>query len=567
MRPILGASLASMVAALACSLACSSDGGTVQLAPTLVFPKGLLDGVTQVTVSAYDTGAGVDCDTTTGNPTGATNVTPKATKDLASTGCAPPAKFCGDLQIDRSSVDYVFAAKALTGSNPVAAGCTRIKVDQATLQVQIKMLRYLPPFFCGTQPSAVPTQCKDPGSTADPICDASCISKEMYLSAGNSNDTFDGKPKTHPRLIWPTASGDPGRMLGFWGEQRAAGNEVSMRVLGDDLTPTTTQGTVVEQSSFRLPATPNGGIPTPNYPFSQNNPTAASLGGNYYVAFEDNSTSAVAIKMRSLDAILNPLQGAAVVVSDATGSAQALPSMAVNGNNLFVAWENQGSVVGKTVSSSMTLGTQKTLGSGSAVSVASTPTGWVAAFQSGTDVQMVTIDGTGTPGAPVKVNDGSHSGPQTHPGVATLINGTVAVVWLDTGAANGGNVFVQRYDATGKAVANDQATPINDTALTSAQATPSVAAGTNFYIATWVDSGSGHVRGRYLDGAGGFLYNDVTGQSGDFQASLLDGDTRANPSAAVGGGGANGPYVIIAWEDSGGASGQGIYGRRFTLPQ
>jgi hypothetical protein len=552
------------LASLALALACSSSSGPVQLAPTLVFPQGLLDSVTKVSLSVYDSAAGVDCNSSSGNPTGVTSGTSTvATKDLASTGCPTGVKFCGDLQLDKSSSPRVFAAQAFTGSNPVAAGCTKVTVDQDTLQVQIKMLRYLPPFMCGTQTSSVPTQCAAPGSPTDPVCDANCISKEMYLSPGDAQTTFDGKPKTRPLFVWPALSGDGGRMFGFWGEQRAGGTQVSMRVLADDLENYTGQGTWVEQYSFRLPTVPNGGIfPPTTYPFPQVNPAPALLNGSYYVAFEDGTSGPVTIKIQSLDGTLVPQ--ANKVVSDAVAAKQSLPSLAASSSQLLAVWEDQGNIVGKTISSSLALGTQKTLGPGSAPALAATSSGWVAVFQNGTDIDMVTVDGTGTPAAPVKVNDGTHAGPQVHPWVATLANGTVAVVWLDTGASNGGNVFVQRYDTTGKAVANDQATPINDTSLGSAQATPSIAAGTNFFIATWVDTGSGHVRGRFLDGTNGFLYNSVTGQSGDFQASSLDGETRANPTAVVGGAS---PYVLIAWEDNAGANLQGIYGRRFPLPQ
>jgi len=561
LRPRLATiSFASLVAAIACS----SGSGPVQLAPTLIFPQGLLDTVTRVSLTVYDSASGVDCNATNGNPTGVTSGTATvATKDLASTGCPTGVKFCGDLQLDKSSSPRVFAAQAFTGSNPVAAGCSKVTVDQDTLQVQIKMLRYVPPPTCGGQPSPVLTQCADPGSTTDPVCDANCVSKEMYLSPGDAQTTFDGKPKTRPLFVWPALSGDAGRMLGFWGELRTAGTEVSMRVLGDDLHNYTGQGTWVEQYSFRLPTIANGGIfPPTTYPLPQFDPAPAILGGSYYVAFEDGTSGPVTIKIQSLDGTLVPKGNA--VVSDAAAAKQSLPSLAASGSQLLAVWENQGNIVGKTISGTLSLGTQKTLGPGSAPALAATSTGWVAVFQNGTDVDMVTVDGTGTPGTPVKVNDGTHSGPQVHPWVATLSNGTVAVVWLDTGASNGGNVFVQRYDATGKAVANDQATPINDTSLGSAQATPSVAGGTTFFVATWVDSGSGHVRGRFLDATGGFLYNSVTGQSGDFQASSLDGETRANPTAVVGGAA---PYVLIAWEDNAGANPQGIYGRRFPVPQ
>jgi hypothetical protein len=70
------------------------------------------------------------------------------------------------------------------------------------------------------------------------------------------------------------------------------------------------------------------------------------------------------------------------------------------------------------------------------------------------------------------------------------------------------------------------------------------------------------VRARFLGGAGGFLFNNVTGQASEFQASRADGRTRDAPALAVGGAG---PYVVIGWEDKT-AGGAGIVARRFPLP-
>jgi hypothetical protein len=333
-----------------------------------------------------------------------------------------------------------------------------------------------------------------------------------------------------------------------------------MRVLAEDMNPYSGQGQYVQDNSFRMPGVQNGGLPPPGYPLPQFDPTIASINGNYYVAFEDGSgVPATAIKIRSLDPILNPQQAAAVVVSDNSSVAQALPSMAASGNNLFVAWENNGTIVGKTVASgALTPGTQKTLGPGTGVSVAATSSGWVAVWQNGTDVQMATIDSSGTPGSASKVNAAPGA---THPGVAAF-GANVAVVWAD----GSGNVIVQRFDATGKQIANDQSTPLQDASLGGGQTSPSIAAGTNFFVATWVDGKSGHVRARFLDGTGGYMFNFVNGQSTDFQVSTVDGDTRNNPVAAVGG--SNGNFVAIAWEDHTGAPGsfKGIWGRRFPLP-
>ncbi len=541
-------------------LACSSNDGAVNLAPTIVFPQGVLDGVTRLTVSVYDGSGSLDCNAPDGTVKGLNGDTPIATKDLASNNCPGGAKFCGDISIDKSGSARLFAAQAFvgTGSAPVASGCTKMpNANQDNLAVKITMLRTLPPQQCNGKTSAIIVQC---ATGPDSVCDANCQSIEEYFSKGDGTTTGDSKAKVRPMLVWPVGAGDPGRLVGVWGDRSpGGGTEVAMRVLADDMNPYTGQGQYVQDNSFRMPAT--SGLPPAPYSLSQFNPTIASINGNYYIAFEDTSgVPATAIKIRSFDPILSPQQGAAVLVSAASSNvAQTTPSMAANGNNLFIAWENNGTIVGNTVASgALTAGTQKTLGPGTSVIVAASGAGWVAVWQNGTDVQMATIDATGTPGPLSKVNSVAGA---SHPGVAAF-GSNVAVVWAD----GGGNILVQRFDSSGKPIANDQANALQDASLGGNQSSPSIAAGTNFFIATWVDKASGHVRARFLDGASGYEYNNVNGQSSDFQVSTVGNETRDNPVAVVGGNA--GQYVSIAWEDNTGSptSFKGIWGRRFPLP-
>lgn len=541
--------------------ACSSGSGPVSLAPTIVFPEGLLDNVTKLTVSVYDTAGGaLSCDAKTGAVDGLSGQTPLANVDLGTSNCSSGAKFCGNISIDKSSDPRLFSAQAFSGSTstPVASGCTQAIPNQDTLQVAIKMLRTLPTPMCNGAVSPVITQC-DTGATGDPVCDPTCQSIEEYFSASDNSSTNNDKPKVRPQFAWPLASGDSGRLIGVWGDKTpAGGTEISMRLLADDMEPYTGDGSCIGASSFRVPFT-NAAVPCPgdgaqSYALPQFDPTTAVINGTYFIAFED--AQPVAVKIRSFDSNVTPLQATAVSVSASTNVAQTLPSMAANGNSLFIAWENNGSIVGRTIDSTLaTLGTQNTIGTGTTVTVAATSSGWVVAWLNGTDVDMATISSSGTATAPVKVN--SNPGASS-PGIAAF-GSSVAVVWADSG----GNILVQRYNG-GTAIANDQATALQDPSLSGGQSNPSVAAGTNFFVATWVDGTTGHVRARFLDGVGGFMFNAVNGQSSDFQASTVDGDTRANPVAVVGGAG---PYVMIAWEDDAPSPPKGIWGRRFPLPE
>jgi hypothetical protein len=213
-------------------------------------------------------------------------------------------------------------------------------------------------------------------------------------------------------------------------------------------------------------------------------------------------------------------------------------------------------------------------GAGTKPTVAGTPTGFVIAWQAGADVKVRAVDGSGAGGAEQKVNDANHTGSQESPAVGSLPDGSVAVVWSDTGAPG---IFVQRYGPNLAMIAGDQAKAINDTDAGSAKKpciSPTIGVGSGadaFYAVAWINTANNHVYARFLDGKGGFLFNPVDGQASEFQASRAESSGRANPTVAVGGAG---PYVAIGWESAeGGPSalgaptgGTAIWGRRFPVP-
>src|SRR5262245_4102266 len=150
------------------------------------------------------------------------------------------------------------------------------------------MLRTLPPSVCNGTPTTTITQC---ATGPDDVCDANCQSVEVYFSKGDGTTTSDVKAKVRPQLVWPAAAGDSGRLVGVWGDKSpAGGNEVAMRVLGDDMAKYAGQGQYVQDNSFRMPTIQNGGLPQSGGQLPQFNPTIAAINGNYFVAFEDSST-------------------------------------------------------------------------------------------------------------------------------------------------------------------------------------------------------------------------------------------------------------------------------------
>ncbi len=543
----------------------------VAIAPSITVPEGILDGAQTLNLVVYSTSVGAGCNATSGEATGVTTSTSKvATASLGTTNCAAGATFCGSLTISESTTPMVFAAKALDASgNVLAYGCTTATVDEDTLAVSITMQRNIPPAVCGDGVVETGEQCDPPapeGGT-DLVCDFACHSQEETLSVGATS------PQGPAFLLWPAATGTSGELMAFFAEN--TGNlDVSLRVMSDALeavsVPTAAASTLIAPNDGQ----PNGTctFPPVSAPGDQSEPSAALLGGVYYYAFED----ALDIHVRSFDGSLCAQQpiGSPVGINGPGGAGEAgtqdTPSVAANANgSLLVAWRDQSSqqifarTYDPTGDAGSALGTQTqisaTTGNNENPQVATTPTGWVVVWDDGTQVLMQVVTSAGTlSGAAIAVSDATHTGTQDHPGVATLNDGSAAVVWCDHGTTEGADIFLQRYDATLAPVAGDQATALNNLVTQGDQVTPTIAATAaqgGSYVAAWIDSPSGQVRGRAIGGATGFLFNPIDGQTDEFQASIAAGVTRENPTVAIGG---SGPWIAIGWDD-----GTTVFARRF----
>lgn len=546
---------------------------TVSLAPSLLFPRGLLDGVTKVTVAVYDASAGVDCDATTGKLT--RPATPFAQANLGATlggaPCPSGGKFCGQLSVSKSSTPRLFQAQATAeASADVADGCTKAVVDQSSLSLSIAMVRYQTPAVCGNGKIEATEQCEPP----DPTCDAKCHTIEQVLSSTTATGAVSA-----PFVLWPTQGGDAGRLLAFYGDttpngQPTSKGEIGMRVMGDTLAPLPGFA-----SSTFLPSDPaQGAQPQPGL---KRLPSAAVVSGQYFVAFEDDSGASGSpdIHLRTMDGAFTaqqPLGQPIVVNGPANGEpgVQTAPAIAAGPNGLvFIAWQDDAAqkIAGRTYRPGTpgTLGPQQDISSGTAnsgVQLAATPNGWVAVWTGDGDVKLRSIDPNGNAfGGETTVNDNT-LGLQDQPSIAATTDGRFAVVWTDHAGANGADILAQRFTSAAARVPGDQAAPINTT-VAGDQLTPHVAAtgaAGGAFVAAWLDVPSRHVRARILGAGAAFLANNVDGLTGDFQASVADGRPRAEPTVAIGGAG---PFIAIGWTDQSLAGPLGITARRFPAPK
>jgi hypothetical protein len=574
----------ALTAPVLASVACGKVESDVRVSvgPSLVFPKGILDDVSKVTLAVYDKSDTLGCDTPTGT-VNATDATIRvATKELTQKGCSPQVRFCGDLEITKSNDDRIFSATATDSKGRLlASGCSVTKVNQDTLPLSIKMVPFVAPAVCGNGTLEVTETCDEQSE----LCDASCQTTEFWLSNGGASaNTVDGGAgdKFDPAFLWPRGTGTDGRFFAFYTDKTRTSSDIGMRGLSDTLTTLSTPPVLKTASIFL----PNGGtFPPSDAPKSQASPHAALALGRYFVVFQDDQTSdgGQDIHLRSMDASLVAEQGltAAVGINGANGAGkpgiQSLPqiSAAANGTKLLVAWQDDstgGAIWARTYTpnSPPVLGTEREISQGSGnrrVAIAPLATGWLLAWESNGDIFFKLVNDDGIPqGAEQRVND-STEGVQERPRVASLGDGRFAIVWSDKRAGNA-DVYMQRYTSSAGKVSADQSKPINDAVTEGDQITPAVAgidATGGSYMVVWHDVNSGHVRGRFMGGTTGSLPNYLTGQTTEFQASRDDAHTRANPQVVFGGAG---PSIAVGWEDKTTGAGikPGIYVRRIPGP-
>ena len=563
----------------------------MQITPSLVFPTGLLDLAASLEVSVYNASDGVGCDAAGGRPTFASASAPKVASGLlGEASCVGGARFCGTLTLQKDAGTRIFAAVARSSTGAeIADGCSAATVNQDTLAVHIDMVRFIPADVCGDGKVGATEQCEPAAAADDFACDPSCHSREARLSnpfalAGAPS----GRSAYAPAFGW-TPSGPFFAFFTVASGTSAATTQVAMRALSDGFEKLASPPSISD-AAFFLPR--DTAFPPPASPNNQSQPAVASVGGKVYVAFTDDNEGTPDIHLRSFDASFAGQEGASPIGINGGPSGtpqlvgepgiQEAPAIAGGaGGALLVAWQdtsgpNPGKILARTFTPGGSAGSQGSLGSQIEMStgaqnrnvrIATAGGRWVVVWESGTDVKLRVVDANGTPsGGEQTVNEaGLHQGAQDHPSVAALGDGRVAVAWADHGAAGGSDVFVQRYDASLVKVAGDQAARIHSVVALGEQVAPSIAgttgAGGSFVVA-WLDVASSHVRARLLGGSGGFLFNNVDGQSGDFQASLAPRRKRANPAVAAGGAG----YMVIGWDDQTGDPTSGTYGRRFPLP-
>ncbi|MCC6554043.1 MAG: hypothetical protein IT372_13625 [Polyangiaceae bacterium] len=583
---------------LAYPLACSTEAARIGL--VMRTPEGLLDAATSVELAVFPAGQ-ARCDAS-GHVSAIPDGEDTQRFYLESSGCPAGVRWCKDIELDKDGTDKMFSVIARNAAGTLAEGCTVATIDQDPLEVTIKVQRYNPPPCCNDGALQAGEQCDfggvaattcsgEPGGeclgiTADDVCDCDCRSKEILLSIDDDSDPFlaNGPPGSKGQLAMIFAPGSAKLANALRAvfhstnpDDANGGEDINIRFLSQDLHRITDPYPLSQQ--LRLPLS-CADVTVGGLTRFQQSPSIAQIDTDLTgVVYASQQPSAgvfdIWLVVHGADGCKEvcALNDTACLAADTpvrltTTSGAADPDIAGGPPHAsLTVWTRDGRVFGRTRTSAGELNPAAEelpiADNGTHPRVAGTSGSWLVVYQGSGEgdpdgIYRATVTTTGGVTTPVRVNTKT-DGLQEQPDVAMLPDGKAIVVWRsDT------DIFFQRFDAAGNAVAGDQDAPLNTT-TEGEQANPAVASAGNlgdFFAVAWEHSATGEIFARLVVGAEGFSYNSVTGQNDDFAASHpgVPGQRRL-PAVAVGGAG----YVAIGWQDDS-QNHPGVYVRRFPLP-
>lgn len=593
-------------------------GRPVDLGLSLRFPEGLLDQATSVTLSVFDA-AGATCNEATGHvgsiPASALQF-PLSDKD-----CTGGDLWCATIKLDRDGSTKMFAVVASKAGATLAEGCAAKAVDQDPLVVDIQAHRYSPPRCCndgilepgeqcdtgvlgtcGGTGGASACNAADPSSGGiadDPVCFCDCTAKEILLSvddktAPNLKNAPAGSKSALALAFGPGGAANPEMLRAVYEDNETgstSGIDLHASFLGADLYPIADPVPLSQQLQF--PVLCSVVQAAAGQPLDQKAPAIARASSDTVVTVYQSNQNMLG---NNWDVFLNPQTPdgctdqkpcteasqcqtdcdsltktclSAVRINTTLGGATDPRVAAGPTGTVLVTWTRKDGVYGRIWrtdgSTAPTSGEIEIATGGSAARVAGAPSGFFVVYQGPgpgdpDGIFMRPVDPLGKLGDVVAVNTVTQ-GVQDQPDVAMLQDGSTLVAWH-----SGGDVYFQRFDASGTAVSDDQRTPLNTTGVADAteQQHPAVAGANGYFVVAWetpsADDGSGDIAARFVGAASGFGYNSVSGQNDEFKATdpQTQGD-RHLPAVAMS------AFTAIGWEDRS-TTHSGVWVRRFPPP-
>ncbi len=434
----------------------------------------------------------------------------------------------------------------------IASGCAGgVEIAAGeTREINIDLIQIFGEGVCGDGILSPDEQCDDNNTTSGDGCSDTCRTEPFQVARPASGAAGEQLP---------AAAWTPGQRAAVVYDSNDASREVKIMLFGPDGQPITTPTAL----GFDGPADTIAGV--------QTSPTVSMGGGRIATAWADfrGGADPSDVYVRFFDMDRNP-QGATALATDASTSAQAAPSIATRSDgSTLVAFEDATSATGLSgaffaAGATTPAGADFAIGEGTtgatAPAAVALPDGFLVAFTASGDVFLQRFDATGSPvdasAQPVLDDAG---GTQDQPATASLPDGRTVVAWRDsTGDGAGTAIRARVFGADGVAVG--PAVVVNST-TGGDQSAPAAAAGAERFAVAF-QSGS-EIRCTMLNADGvPALNREADPSPGDFPVA----SGAVSEVAAAAGGPAAEPLLFIVWKDTAMDAVGDIRGRLFPLP-
>jgi hypothetical protein len=373
----------------------------------------------------------------------------------------------------------------------IATGCATVAglAPNETRAVNITLLPHHDSGMCNDMIVSPDEQCDPSASPMVSDCDSSCHTMPRMVDV---NPAVTGN-KTSASISSATgqriAVAFYARDLGSPGIRLFDQNGNQVGTTGMSLA----QDETIDNLSMPVPQTQGGGV------------TAMGPDGHFAIAFTDFGPAQSDVLVQFLDANRTPTATSNARATP-TGTQQN-PQAAYAGNGaLMVVYEDTMSttgISGSVFASGSTTPTTISLGTGASgathPAVTGTPTGFVVAFASATDVwfQRYASDGTPTDAMPQAVLAAADAtDTQDEPAIAAQSDGSFVVAWTEHSIANGDGMgtsirartFAAAGTATGAAVV------LPSLGIAGDQTAPAAAAADMRFLVAWTSGSSVHAR-------------------------------------------------------------------------
>jgi hypothetical protein len=537
-------------------LACREGGANIGL--VMSTPQGVLDEATSVKLSVFPA-AGHSCAADGG--VGDLPSEDLLDFSLSQGSCSGSATWCGEITLERGDEPQMFYVEVSGDAGLLAQGCATAVIDKDPVEVGITVVRFVEPACCGDGIVQSTELCDEGGddscggTTASATCSADCTTPVQLL-----DDDGVGSPAAtgQGHLGITFAPGDDQlddglRAAWNWGEAK----DIGLRILQSDLSPVTDPESLELARRVYFRCTGMTALATRD----QDTPSITALGNGAAISFR--SSEAVPLQFDAVALAMNDKGCSdaqeATLMSDGESSVDDVDIASGPAGTALVVWEQNGRILGRTFDGTDAGDNTITISDdGAAPRVAGYNAGWVVVYQgpAAGDNDGVVLKRVTTSlgiGSPVLVNAGTN-GVQDQADVGMVSDGSAAVAFR-----SGGNIFFQRFLSSDAKIAGDQDAPlaVSPAADEAAPAVAGAASG-DFFVVAWQTGNQ--IRARFAGKAEGFLFNNVTGQNDDFDATINAG-AGAPRAPTI----ATGDIVVIGWEDQSAAV-PGVLVRRFPLP-